>query len=90
MFSTSMCACRSAGLPAAMQQQAALTGLGLLLLRMLLRRDTAVGHVRLEVPLTPLAAPARHWRRLELAGWHAQLRRTAERAAAGAHWLTPS
>lgn len=84
-----MCVRCRAGLPAATPLQAALTGLELLLLRAQLWQDTAARHVSLEAPLAPLAALAGRWRRLELASWRALLRRTAERAAAGARWLIP-
>ena len=51
----------------------ALTGLELLLLRAQLWRDSAARHVSLDAPPTPLAVLAGHWRRLELAAWHALL-----------------
>ncbi|KAK9820997.1 hypothetical protein WJX81_006213, partial [Elliptochloris bilobata] len=76
---------RLLALPATTPLKAALTGLELLLLRAQLWQDTAARHVSLEAQLAPAAALAARWRRLELASWRALLRRTAERAAAGAH-----
>lgn len=62
-----------------------LTGLELLLARAQVWEETAAKHVTIAPELKAIAALATRWRRLELTGWRALLKRTIARSEAGAH-----
>jgi len=62
-----------------------LTGLELLLARAQVWEETAAKHVTIAPELKAIAALATRWRRLELTGWKALLKRTVARSEAGAH-----
>ncbi|KAG7670517.1 hypothetical protein KSW81_003079 [Nannochloris sp. 'desiccata'] len=65
--------------------KALLTGLELLLARAQVWEETAAKHVTIAPELKSIAALATRWRRLELTGWRALLKRTVARSEAGAH-----
>ena len=65
--------------------KALLTGLELLLARAQVWEETAAKHVSIAAQLKVVAALATRWRRIELVGWRALLKRTVARAEAGAN-----